>query len=178
MGALHRVRSFRNTAPIWVHGPQFLPENLLHVDSSAWTTSLTKNLFIHGLSISCNFLQGTHICVGSFMGFKGTTVVSPQAASGAWRPSLLLLHWLYCLQDCSSHVFLTFLSHICCAAFFMLSQIHIARGATTVGDELILGQQQVCFGANWNWLCLTRGLFLASSYRGHTQGRLCSQCAQ
>jgi len=46
-------------------------------------------------------------------------------------------------------------------------QLRYHRGSTTVADDLGPGQQQVCLGAGWSWLCQTGGKLLATSHRNH-----------
>lgn len=63
-----------------VHMSQLLPENLLPVVPPPQTTALAKSLLLHGLFLSCIFLQdrSTFSSVGSSTGCRKTTMVSPQ----------------------------------------------------------------------------------------------------
>jgi len=51
------------------------------------------------------------------------------------------------------------------ASFFFLLKYN--RCATTIADCLGLGQQWVCLGASWHWLCWREGKLLTVSHRSH-----------
>lgn len=97
-------------------------------------------------------------------------------SSPAPRVPLVLLHWLYCLQDCFSLIFSVLNAAILKKFFF--SEICSHRGRNNITHCLYFGQCLILSGICWNWLLSNLGQLMYSSQRNHLCSSLPNTCSQ
>jgi len=158
---------------VWVHGLQSLPGSLFHVSPSPRTTGLARSLLLHSISISCSFLQGTSTCSGvwSSMGCRGTTMVSSLVAGKS--PLRCLEHLLPSFSSdfgvCRA-VSLTFFSLLSVTAavqrlLSFLKNVFAEALPVLLSGSALASSGSVLEPAGTG--CLTWGMLLGPSYRGH-----------